>query len=379
MSNPRCFFDISLEGELLGRVIFELFADAVPKAAENFRALCTGSAGVNEMGIPLYYKGTPFHRIIAGFMVQGGDFTLRNGKGGQSIYGATFEDEDLRREIDSEGLLVMANRGKNTNGSQFFVSLRPCPHLLGKHVVFGRVVKGYEVIEAISKLPVNEKDHPLQLVTISHCGQLERKAPVKKARTPTSSPSPISDRSKSHSRSRSASRPRSASPEPKKRNRSQSRSRSRSRSRSHSRTPSQSRSPSPKRKPSKRSSRHHRSSKADRNSHKRRARSPSSSPELSSEQIEALKAQALKEEEDERMKKEARLTELKELKMRVEREGQRGQTRRGDGRGMGHWRDEPVGNGEGSRNGGVLYKGRGKMSAPSEGSRRSTGMLGWDD
>ncbi|SCZ98380.1 BZ3500_MvSof-1268-A1-R1_Chr3-2g06331 [Microbotryum saponariae] len=262
MSNPRCFFDISLEGELLGRVIFELFADAVPKTAENF-------------------------------MVQGGDFTLRNGKGGQSIYGATFEDEDLRREIDSEGLLVMANRGKNTNGSQFFVSLRPCPHLLGKHVVFGRVVKGYEVIEAISKLPVNEKDHPLQLVTISHCGQLERKA--------------------------------------------------------------------------------------GRNSHKRRARSPSSSPELSPEQIEALKAQALKEEEDERMKKEARLRELKELKMRVEREGQRGQTRRGDGRGMGDWRDESVGNGEGSRHGGVLYKGRGKMSAPSEGSRRSTGMLGWDD
>lgn len=82
------------------------------------------------------------HRIIAGFMVQGGDFTLRNGKGGQSIYGGVFDDEDLRRTIDEPGLLVMANKGKNTNGSQFFVSLRPCPHLDGKHVVFGRVVKG---------------------------------------------------------------------------------------------------------------------------------------------------------------------------------------------------------------------------------------------
>ncbi|SGY84574.1 BQ5605_C009g05705 [Microbotryum silenes-dioicae] len=350
MSNPRCFFDISLEGKLLGRVIFELFADAVPKTAENFRALCTGSAGVNEMGIPLYYKGTPFHRIIAGFMVQGGDFTLRNGKGGQSIYGATFEDEDLRREIDSEGLLVMANRGKNTNGSQFFVSLRPCPHLLGKHVVFGRVVKGYEVIEAISKLPVNEKDHPLQLVTISHCGQLERKGKAHQK-------FPISARD----RLLSLANPDSL--------------RSSGQESANTNT-----FPFP----------HFRSFKITLTFPLRLSLAfsfprtqeekpvPISLP-FASEQIEALKAQALKEEEDERMKKEARLTELKELKMRVEREGQRGQTRRVDGRGMGDWRDEPVGNGEGSRNGGVLYKGRGKMSAPSEGSRRSTGMLGWDD
>jgi peptidyl-prolyl isomerase G (cyclophilin G) len=104
--------------------------------------LSTGSKGVNELGIPLFYKGCPIHRVIAGFMVQGGDYTLRNGKGGESIYGPTFEDEDLRREVDEEGLLVMANKGKNTNSSQFFVTLRPCPHLNGKHVVFGKVVKG---------------------------------------------------------------------------------------------------------------------------------------------------------------------------------------------------------------------------------------------
>ncbi|KAK4054040.1 Peptidyl-prolyl cis-trans isomerase [Microbotryomycetes sp. JL221] len=175
MVNPRVFFDISVEGQLLGRIIFELFADRVPKTAENFRALCTGSAGVNSSGVPLWYKGSIFHRVIAGFMIQGGDFTLRNGKGGESIYGGTFADEDLKREIDAEGLLCMANRGKDTNGSQFFVSLRPCPHLKGKHVVFGRVVKGFEIVEAMSKLGVDAKDHPLQLITISHCGELERR------------------------------------------------------------------------------------------------------------------------------------------------------------------------------------------------------------
>lgn len=108
-------------------------------------------------------------------MVQMGDFTTGNGKGGESIYGGQFDDEDLRRNIDEEGLLVMANRGKNTNGSQFFVSLRPCPHLDGKHVVFGKVVKGYEIITAVSKLPVDAKDVPISLVTISNCGELERR------------------------------------------------------------------------------------------------------------------------------------------------------------------------------------------------------------
>lgn len=104
--------DFSVESQPVGRVIFELYDDVVPKTVENFRALCTGSVGVNAAGTPLYYKGTPLHRIIGGFMVQGGDFTLRNGKGGESIYGGVFDDEDLRRDIDEEGLLVMANRGK---------------------------------------------------------------------------------------------------------------------------------------------------------------------------------------------------------------------------------------------------------------------------
>lgn len=103
----------------------------------SFRALCVGSAGITATGFPLHYRSTVIHRVIAGFMIQGGDFTGQAGKGGESIYGGTFEDEDLSRNIDESGLLVMANRGKNTNGSQFFVSLRPCPHLDGKHVVMG--------------------------------------------------------------------------------------------------------------------------------------------------------------------------------------------------------------------------------------------------
>ncbi|KPV73088.1 uncharacterized protein RHOBADRAFT_17434 [Rhodotorula graminis WP1] len=175
-TTSRPFLDFAVEGEPLGRVVFELFDHVVPKTCANFRALCTGAKGVNELGIPLWYKGSILHRVIAGFMVQGGDFTQRNGKGGESIYGGTFEDESLKREIDEEGLLCMANRGKNTNGSQFFVSLRPCPHLAGKHVVFGKVVKGYETIVAISKMPVDDKDRPVSLITISHCGELERKS-----------------------------------------------------------------------------------------------------------------------------------------------------------------------------------------------------------
>ncbi|KDQ13468.1 hypothetical protein BOTBODRAFT_111338 [Botryobasidium botryosum FD-172 SS1] len=179
---PRVFLDLSVDGGNIGRVVFELFTDTVPKTCENFRALATGEKGISPISnVPLHYKGCPIHRSIAGFMVQGGDFTKRNGSGGESIYGAPFADEDLSRTIDSEGLLVMANRGPNTNGSQFFVSLRACPHLDGKHVTFGRVVYGYETIVKISELPVDAKDKPLQPVIISHCGELELK---KKAGAP---------------------------------------------------------------------------------------------------------------------------------------------------------------------------------------------------
>ncbi|KAI0723686.1 cyclophilin-like domain-containing protein [Fomitopsis betulina] len=174
MVNPRVFLDFAVDGSPAGRVIFELFADDVPKTAENFRALCTGEKSLSER--PLYYKNSIIHRSIPGFMIQGGDFTKRNGTGGESIYGGTFPDEDLRRPLDSEGLLCMANKGPNTNGSQFFVTLRECPHLNGKHVVFGRVIRGYDVVQKIAEAPTDVKDRPTIPVTIVNCGELVLKS-----------------------------------------------------------------------------------------------------------------------------------------------------------------------------------------------------------
>ncbi|KAG7451009.1 uncharacterized protein BT62DRAFT_984296 [Guyanagaster necrorhizus] len=174
MSRPRVFMDFSVDGQSLGRVIFELFGDTAPKTSENFRALCTGEKGVSSSGVPLYYKNSILHRCIKDFMIQGGDFTKRNGTGGESIYGGMFPDEDLTRPLDSEALLCMANRGPNTNGSQFFITLRECPHLNGKHVVFGKVIRGYDdVVKKIVGVPVDTKDRPTTAVTITSCGELE--------------------------------------------------------------------------------------------------------------------------------------------------------------------------------------------------------------
>lgn len=184
MVRPRTFFDFSVNNDLLGRVIFELFNDTAPITCENFRALCTGEKGLSSSGNPLYYKNSIIHRSIHNFMIQGGDFTKRSGAGGESIYGSTFVDEDLSRPLDTEGLLCMANKGPNTNGSQFFITLRQCPHLNGKHVVFGKVIKGYEVIKQVAEVLVDEKDRPLTPVVISNCGELElRKPPAKRAQT----------------------------------------------------------------------------------------------------------------------------------------------------------------------------------------------------
>jgi len=175
-------------GQPLGRVVFELFNDRVPKTAENFRVLATGEKGISELSrVPLYYKRSVIHRSIKDFMIQGGDFTKMNGQGGESIYGSPFEDEDLSGSVDKEGLLVMANRGPNTNGSQFFVTVKPCPHLNGKHVVFGRVVSGFDVILQISEMQVDEKARPLVPVVIEHCGELVLQKPAAKAKAPVTS------------------------------------------------------------------------------------------------------------------------------------------------------------------------------------------------
>ncbi|KAF5359867.1 hypothetical protein D9756_003198 [Leucocoprinus leucothites] len=174
MVRPRVFMDFTVGDEPHGRVIFELFSDTAPKTCENFRSLCTGEMGTSASGYALYYKDSIIHRSIKDFMIQGGDFSKRNGTGGESIYGGTFSDEDLHRPLDSPALLCMANKGPDTNGSQFFITLRECPHLNGKHVVFGKIVKGLEdVIQRLAEVPVDQKDRPTKPIVIVNCGELE--------------------------------------------------------------------------------------------------------------------------------------------------------------------------------------------------------------
>merc|ERR1712227_897323 len=152
MSNPIVFFDVGIDNQVVGRITIELFADKVPKTAENFRALCTGEKGTGKSGKPLHYKGSPFHRVIKDFMAQGGDFTAGNGTGGESIYGIKFEDENFALKHTSRGDMSMANAGPNTNGSQFFMTFIPCNWLDGKHCVFGKVIDGWQVLDALESV-----------------------------------------------------------------------------------------------------------------------------------------------------------------------------------------------------------------------------------
>jgi cyclophilin family peptidyl-prolyl cis-trans isomerase len=167
----------------------ELFANVCPRTVENFRCLCTGEKG-EKNGVPLSYAGSGFHRIIPGFMCQGGDFTAHNGTGGESIYGGKFDDEFEQGLVKHSVpyLLSMANAGKNTNGSQFFLTTANTPHLDGKHVVFGRVRKGKAVVDAMEKLG-SRTGAPSKNVQIARCGQIQRK---KKTDTPpTAAPDKI--------------------------------------------------------------------------------------------------------------------------------------------------------------------------------------------
>ena len=172
--NPKVFFDIVIDQEPAGRIVFELFSDTAPKTAENFRALCTGEKGVGNAGVPLHYKGSSFHRIIPQFMCQGGDFTNHNGRGGESIYGAKFADETFEGKAGKHpgpGVLSMANAGPNTNGSQFFICTVETPWLNGKHVVFGQVVEGFEVVEKMEAVGSRNGQTSVPVI-IADSGQL---------------------------------------------------------------------------------------------------------------------------------------------------------------------------------------------------------------
>lgn len=164
--NPEVFFDVSADSKPLGRIVMELRADVAPRTVENFRALCTG-----EKGGELTFKNSPFHRIIPQFMLQGGDFTRQNGTGGKSIYGDKFNDENFTLKHTEPGLLSMANAGPNTNGSQFFLTTVKCPWLDGKHVVFGKVTSGMDVVKAVEGLG-SESGKPKAKVVITNCGEL---------------------------------------------------------------------------------------------------------------------------------------------------------------------------------------------------------------
>ncbi|ESQ53630.1 hypothetical protein EUTSA_v10027585mg, partial [Eutrema salsugineum] len=169
--NPRVFFDMTIDGAPAGRIVMELFADTTPNTAENFRALCTGEKGVGKLGKPLHYKGSTFHRVIPGFMCQGGDFTSGNGTGGESIYGTKFKDENFIKKHTGPGILSMANSGPNTNGSQFFICTSVTSWLDGAHVVFGQVVEGIDVLKPIERVG-SESGRTSKLVVVADCGQL---------------------------------------------------------------------------------------------------------------------------------------------------------------------------------------------------------------
>ena len=249
--NVKLFMNIEIGSKPVGTIIFRMFNNVCPKTCKNFIKLCCKTAGFSKTtGKALCYKGSTIHKVIPGFIIQGGDFTCNNGTGGESIYETKFEDENFKISHDKPGLLTMANSGPNSNTSQFIITCQPCKWLDGKNVVFGEVIQGFEVCAQIQKVRTNSRDQPLIKITIKDCGEIIQSKKSRKSCSSSSRRSKgkrkknrqslikekSSSRSKRKSRSKNLSRSRSGSgSRSRSKSRSESRSRSKSRSRSRSR------------------------------------------------------------------------------------------------------------------------------------------------